>query len=64
MDAARGGLALHAFERNLPARRVHARHGFRAAERRAASANEEGEPDIRHVLAPRATPDLTEEREP
>ena len=58
------GLALHAFERNHAARRFYERHGFRAAECRPASANEEGEPDIRYVLAPRAEPNLTEEREP
>ena len=50
--AAPGGLALHAFERNHAARRFYERHGFRAAERRPASANEEGEPDILYVLAP------------
>jgi len=62
--AAPAGLALHAFERNHAARRCHVRHGFRTAERRAASANEEGEPDSRTVRAPRAMSDQTEEREP
>jgi ribosomal protein S18 acetylase RimI-like enzyme len=64
MAAAPAGLALHAFERNHAARRFYQRHGFRIADRRAASANEEGEPDLRYVLAPRAMSDLTEEREP
>jgi ribosomal protein S18 acetylase RimI-like enzyme len=53
MAAAPAGLALHAFERNHAARRFYQRHGFRTADRRAASANEEGEPDIRYVLAPK-----------
>jgi GNAT superfamily N-acetyltransferase len=62
--AAPGGLALFAFERNQAARRFSGRHGFRIADARAASANEEGEPDLRYVRAPHAEPNQTEEREP
>lgn len=57
-EAAPGGLALHVFQRNLAARRCHGRQGFRAAEARPASANEEGEPDLLYLLPPEP-PDLT-----
>ncbi|MDO9707081.1 bifunctional 2-methylcitrate synthase/citrate synthase [Paracraurococcus lichenis] len=57
-----GGLALHVFQRNLSARRFYERQGFRAAERRPASANEEGEPDIHYVLTPDDRPDERRER--
>ncbi|WP_431268489.1 GNAT family N-acetyltransferase [Dankookia sp. P2] len=61
--AAPGGLALYAFERNHAARRFYERHGFRGAERRPASANEEGS-RTSATSSPHAKSHLSEEREP
>ncbi|MFC7476791.1 GNAT family N-acetyltransferase [Dankookia sp. GCM10030260] len=62
--AAPVGLAVPSFERNQAARQLYERHGFRIADRQAASAHEDGEPDLRYVRAPKAAPNQTEEREP
>ncbi|MEW1629722.1 GNAT family N-acetyltransferase [Streptomyces sp. NPDC089173] len=47
------GLSLSTFRVNGPARRFYERHGFTEAERTDGQGNDEREPDIRYVWAPR-----------
>lgn len=50
------GLNLWTFQVNKPAHRFYERHGFVPVERTDGSTNEEREPDVRYVWAPRAAP--------
>ncbi|MFJ5733973.1 GNAT family N-acetyltransferase [Streptomyces microflavus] len=49
------GLSLSTFQVNGPARRFYERHGFTEAERTDGQGNDEREPDIRYVWAPRTS---------
>lgn len=56
------GLRLHVFQRNIRARAFYERHGFRLAELRDGSQNEEHEPDAVYDWRPQRQPGSRNER--